>query len=122
MSITSPALYLLQAMNSGGSTTDLFSIISGQGSSGSTTDPVSALILAEKNETKAVTQQENDPQTKRDISHFLAAVAKAPDLKTLLQDPIARNVLLTANGLGNQTDYTALATKALLSDTTQSGN
>ena len=123
MSITtSPALYLLQSLNSNSTTADLFSIINGQSSTGSTIDPVVALVSAETNQTKDVTQQENDPATSHDISHFLAAVAKAPDLKTLLQDPIARNVLLTANGLGDQTDYTALAVKALSSDTTQTGN
>ena len=56
------------------------------------------------------------------MNHFLDVVAKAKDLKTVLQDPIARKVLLTANGLGDQTDYTALATKALMSDTTKDGN
>ena len=38
----------------------------------------------------------------------------------MLADPVARKVLLTANGLGDQTDYAALATKALTSDTTKS--
>ena len=122
MSITSPALYLLQSMNSSSTTTDLVSIINGQTTSGSSTDPVAALVSAETNQTKDVQQQEKDPQTSHDISHFLAAVAKAPDFATLMQDPIARNVLLTANGLGDQSDYTALATKALMSDTTKSDN
>ncbi len=121
-SITSPALSLLQSLTSNSQTPDLFSIIGGQTTSGSSTDPVAALSAAEKNQTKAVQQQEKDPQTSREISHFLAVVAKAPDLATLLHDPIARNVLLTANGLGDQADYTALATKALSSDTTKPGN
>ena len=122
MSINSTALYLMQSLSSNDASSNLFSIINGQATSGSGGDPVSALVLAESNQTKGVQQQEKDPQTSRDISHFLSAVAKAPDLKTLLQDPIARNVLLTANGLGDQTDYTALATKALSSDTTKDGN
>ena len=124
MSITtgSTALYLLQSMSSSSTTADLFSIISGQTTSSGSTDPVAALVSAETNQTKDVQQQEKDPQTSHDISHFLAAVAKAPDLTTLLKDPIARNVLLTANGLGDQSDYTALATKALMSDTTKTGN
>lgn len=122
MSINSTALYLLQSINSGSGTADLISIINGQGAAGTSSDPVAALTSAENNQTKDVQQQAADPQTSRDISHFLTAVAQAPDLKTLLQDPIARNVLLTANGLGDQTDYTALATKALLSDPSQPGN
>lgn len=109
-------------MTGTGSTANLFNIIGGQTLGIGGTDPVVALISAERNEAKSVQQQENDPQTKRDISHFLDAVAKAPDLKTLLADPIARNVLLTANGLGDQADYTALATKALLSDPAKTGN
>lgn len=123
MSINSSvALSLLQSLNSSNSSTDLISIINGQTTTGASGDPVANLISAETNQTKDIQQQENDPETSRDISHFLAVLAKAPDLPTLLQDPIARNVLLTANGLGDQTDYTALATKALMSDTTQTGN
>lgn len=121
MTITSPALSLLQSMNTGNSTADLFSIIYGQ--SGSTSsDPVSSLLLAEKNETKNVAQQAKDPETKSAVNHFLSVVAKATDLKTLLADPIARDVLLTANGLGDQSSYTALATKALMSDANKTGN
>lgn len=121
MSITSPALTLLQSLTSS-TNADLFSIINGQATSGISADPVSALQNAERNETKAVKQQQNDPETKLDINRFLAAVAKAPDLPTLLKDPTARKVLLTANGLGDQVDYTALATKALSSDTTKTTN
>ena len=123
MSINSSAgLYLLQSLSSSSSTTDLSSIINGQTTKGASGDPVAALVLAEKNQAKAIKQQEKDPQTSQQISHFLTVVAKAPDLKTLLKDPIARNVLLTANGLGSQSDYTALATKALMSNTTKDGN
>ena len=119
--ITSPALSLLTSLNSANATPSLLSILYGSGTlSGG--NPVVALIQAEKNQTKAVATQEKDPQTKRDVDRFLAAVAKAPDLKTLLADPSARKVLLTANGLGDQVDYTALATKALSSDTSKPGN
>ncbi len=120
--ISSPALSLLQSLTaSSGSGLDLASILYG---GGTTTggDPVAALVNAEGNQTKAIATQAKDPQTKRDTDHFLAVVAKATDLKTVLTDPIARKVLLTANGLGNQTDYPALAIKALLSDTTKAGN
>ncbi|MGI4808179.1 MAG: hypothetical protein ACRYF2_08735, partial [Janthinobacterium lividum] len=109
MNVTSPALSLLQSMTSGDTTSDLFSIIYGQGTA-SSVDPVSSLISAEKNQTKDIAQQAKDPETKSAINHFLSAVAKASDLKTLMADPIARDVLLTSNGLGDQSDYTALAT------------
>ncbi len=119
--ISSPALSLLTAMNAGSSSSDLVSILYG-GATPSTVDPVAALLQAEANQPKAVATQEKDPQTQRDIARFRAAVASAPDLKTLLADPTARKVLLTANGLGDQVDYTALATKALSSDTTKTDN
>ena len=85
-------------------------------------DPVGDLKRAETNQAKAIAAQAKDPATKRDTDHFLAVVAKATDLKTVLADPIARKVLLTANGLGDQADYVALATKALSSDTTKPDN
>jgi hypothetical protein len=112
----SSALSLLQAMNSGG--TGLVGILSGS-TQASGTNPVQALQLAVKNQTKAVADEAKQPDVARDIAAFRKAVAKAPDAKTLLADPVARKVLLTANGLGSQTDYAALATKALLSDTTK---
>ena len=121
MNITSPALSILQSLTSNNTTSNLFSIIYGQGTT-ATADPVSSLISAEKDQTKDIALQAKDPETKSAISHFLSAVAKAPDLKTLLADPIARDVLLTANGLGDQSSYTALATKALLSDTSKTNN
>ena len=121
MSGSITALYLLQSANSGSSTADLFSIISGQGGQAAT-DPIAALKSAETNQAKNIATQEKDPSTSRDISHFLSVVAKAPDLATLLNDPTARKVFLTANGLGDQTDYVALATKALSSDPSKTGN
>lgn len=122
MSISSVALSLLQGMNSSSTASDLISIINGQTSGSTSVDPVSALISAEKNQTQDIAQQANDPETQRDVNHFLSVVASSNDLPTLLNDPIARNVLLTANGLGDQTDYTALATKALMSDPSQPNN
>ena len=121
MNVSSPALSILQSLTSSNTTSNLFSIIYGQGTTASA-DPVSSLISAEANQTKDIALQAKDPQTKSAINHFLSAVAKAPDLKTLLADPIARDVLLTANGLGDQSSYTALATKALMSDTSKTGN
>lgn len=114
------ALSLLQSLSASNGTQDLATLL--YSSSTQSGDPVASLINAETNQTKAVTRQQNDPSTKRDVDHFLAVVQKATDLKSLLADPIARKVFLTANGLGDQADYTALATKALSSDTTKTGN
>ena len=122
MTITASSLSLFQNLGANNPLSNLFSIIGGQSGSSMSTDPVAALVSAEKNGTKEVVRQQNDPETKRDVSRFLTAVAKAPDFKTLMKDPSARKVLLTANGLGDQSDYVALATKALSSDTTKPGN
>ena len=116
----STALSLLQSLNTS-SGSDLTSILYGGGTQPSG-NPVASLIQAEQNQTKDITQQENDPETKRDIAHFLSVVKTAPDLKTLLSDPIAAKVFLTANGLGDQAQYPALAIKALSSDPSKTDN
>ncbi len=85
-------------------------------------NPIAALQQAVKNRDKGIAAAAAEPQAKRDIAAFRAAVAKARDPKALLADPVARKVLLTANGLGSQTEYGALASKALLSDTAKPGS
>ena len=100
----------------------LLNIIYGQASTGSAGNPIAALQTALRTQTKGVALAAAEPQAKREIAAFRTAVAKAKDVKTLLADPNFRKVLLTANGLGDQTGYAALATKALLSDTTKSGS
>jgi hypothetical protein len=115
------ALSLLQSAASSSGSTSLISIING-GGSGPSGDPVANLIQAENNQTKDVAQQENDPTTKNEIAHFESVAKSATSLQQLLSDPIAAKVFLTANGLGDQVQYTALAVKALSSDTTQTGN
>lgn len=120
MSIDASALSLLTAINGGNSSSGLLGVLYRQASSAGTGNPVAALQSALKNETKGVAAAAAEPQAKRDIAAFRAAVAKATDVKTLLSDPTVRKVLLTANGMADMTDYGALATKALMSDTTDS--
>ena len=81
-------------------------------------DPLSALATAERNETTDVAQTAKQPQVAREIAAFTQAVATAKTPADLLKNPQALDVLLTANGLGDQGSFTALAQKALLSDTT----
>jgi hypothetical protein len=102
--------------------TDLLSAIYGTSTGGVTGNPIAALQLALKTETKSVAAVAKQPETARDIAAFRAAVAKAKTPAELLANPVARKVLLTANGLGDQTDYAALASKALLSDTSKTGS
>ena len=71
---------------------------------------------AEAGRDKGIAQEAKDPAIARDVAAFRKAVAGAKDLKSLLADPQARKVLLTANGLADQIDYPALAIKALQSD------
>ncbi len=71
------------------------------------------------NSTKDIAQTASQPAVARDIAAFRSAVASATTPQQLLQNPTALKVLLTANGLGDQVQYTALAQKALLSDTTK---
>jgi hypothetical protein len=85
-------------------------------------DPLGALAQAEANSAKDIAQTEAQPQVARDIATFRAAVASAKTPQALLQNPTVLKVLLTANGLGDQTAYTALAQKALLSDTSDTSS
>lgn len=85
---------------------------------GVSSDPVGDLTRAEANSSKSIAQTEAQPEVARDIAAFRAAVAKAKTPAELLNNPTVLKVLLTANGLGDQVSYTALAQKALLSDTT----
>ena len=90
------------------------------GNAGSTTrgtiNPIAALLQARTGEAKQVAVIAAQPQIKRDIAEFTAALAAAKTPAQLLANPAALKILLTANGLGDQLTYTALATKALLSD------
>ncbi len=81
-------------------------------------NPVTALTSAELKQTQAVKATAAQPEVNRAVSAFTAAVNSAKTVKDLLANPAVMKVLLTANGLGNQVAYTALAQKALQSDVT----
>jgi hypothetical protein len=83
-------------------------------------DPLVALTTAERNQTQDIATTAKQPDIQRDITAFKAAVAGARDAATLLKNPTVLKVLLTANGLGDQTSYPALAQKALLSNASSS--
>ena len=92
----------------------------GSGTRSTATSSLAALQTAEKNQTKLVSVTAKEPSVARDIAAFKKAVASAKSPGELLDNPIARKVLLTANGLGSYVDATALAKQALLSDTKDS--
>jgi hypothetical protein len=92
--------------------------VSGQGPGISRQNPVTALSAAEKNQAKQVAATASQPQVARTVATFRQAVASAKSVSDLLSNSTAMRVLLTANGLGDQLAYAALARRALTSDTT----
>ncbi len=108
---------LFGATSASDAASSIASILSGN-TAASGGDPLSALKTAERDETRDVAQTAKQPQVARAIAAFTQAVAKAKTPADLLKNPQALDVLLTANGLGDQAAYPALAQKALLSDTT----
>ncbi len=118
MALDSLSLSLLPSKS--GTTPSLLDAVYGKRVGGG--NPVVALQSALKGEAKGVAAAAGEPQAKREIAAFRAAVASAKSPAELLANPAARKVLLTANGLGDQVEYGALATKALLSDTSKEGS
>lgn len=98
-------------------TTLMLEVATGGTVSGITENPVTALSNAEQDETQEITATSQQPQVARMIQAFTTAVQNANTPQQLLANPQALQVLLTANGLGDQTSYTALATQTLLSNT-----
>lgn len=98
---------ILAAVNGGGSS-------AAAGPSG--LNPITALKIAQANQTKDVAREAKDPQVARDLASFTAAVGKATSAKQLLSNPTVLKVLLTANGLGGEAQYPALAQQALMSN------
>jgi hypothetical protein len=84
------------------------------GSSGQT--PVQALASAERNQTQNIKLTAAQPIVQHAITAFTQGVANAKSVSQLLANPAVMKVLLTANGLGDQVAYTALATKVLTSN------
>jgi hypothetical protein len=103
-----------------------FSIFA-QGSSGSSSvysgaNAKVALDNAEKNKDKSIAQLQKDPQIQKDIAHYTEVVQNAKSLDDVLNDPIARKVLMTANGLGQYVNSVGLAKKAMMSDPSDSNS
>jgi hypothetical protein len=103
-------------------TTLMLEVATGGTASGSTENPVTALANAERDQTQEITATSQQPQVARMIQAFTTAVQNAKTPQQLLANPQALQVLLTANGLGDQTSYTALATQTLLSNINDSNS
>jgi hypothetical protein len=95
------------------------------GTSASAPNPVQALQSAEQNQTLDIKVTAAQPMVKTAIAAFTQAVNGAKSMTQLIANPAFMNVLLTANNMSDQIGYTALATKALtsnLSDTNSLAN
>ncbi|MDP3495201.1 MAG: DUF1217 domain-containing protein [Hyphomonadaceae bacterium] len=97
-----------------------FSFLAKSSSSTATTANVgsvkSALVNAEKNEAKQLAQVAKDPQIQKDLARYEKVVKNAKSIDDVLNDPVARAVLMTANGLKGDINNIALAKKAMTSD------
>ncbi|MGC9269737.1 DUF1217 domain-containing protein [Acidiphilium sp.] len=82
----------------------------------SSENPIVALQVAQRNQTQDIKNEALQPAVQRQIAAFTKAVNSATSVKQLLSNPTVLNVLLTANGLGSEAGYPALAQKALMSN------
>ena len=111
--------------NSTGANDPLLDAIYGIGSPTSGTNPVTALMSAEQNQTQDIKATAAQPAAQQAITAFTKAVQSATSVSQLLANPAVMKVLLTANSMTDQIGYTALATKVLtsnLSDPTSLAN
>ncbi len=113
---------LFASIASSGSGTGAASLVSiAQGnlsaaSAASSGNPILALTVAQNNQTRDIKAESLQPAVQRNIAAFTKAVNTATSPKQLLSNPAVLTVLLTANGLGSEAAYPALAQKALLSN------
>jgi Protein of unknown function (DUF1217) len=109
---------LYSSVSSGGASSLLDTLygLGGQTANASGQTPVQALQSAETNQAQDIKATAAQPTVQHAIAAFTKAVTSATSVAQLLANPAVMKVLLTANGLGDQTSYTALATKALTSD------
>ncbi len=107
---------LSSAIQTPSTITSLLLTASTGGTIASTENPITALTTAEQDQSQELKATAEEPQVQRAIQAFTTAVQNATSPQQLLSNPQALQVLLTANGLGDQASYTALATKTLLSN------
>jgi hypothetical protein len=115
----SASMFLLSLYGGGAdsASSSLLATLYGQGAKrAAAVSPFVAMRSAEQNKTREVGLTADKPEIKRAIDGFRAGVAKATSVDALLRDPKVMEVLLTANGLGDQTSRAALARKTMQSD------
>jgi hypothetical protein len=124
MSGSIDALQTLPQLTDGSLSGSLFSALyASSGSAVSTpASALQALAQAENNQLSDIASTAAQPQTARDIAAFIAGVNSAKSVSAALSNPAVLKVLLTANGLGDQIGYTALAQQALTSNLADSSS
>jgi hypothetical protein len=114
------------AQSNGGVGGQILSALYGGGSAASggtsSVDPVTALQIARANEASDVKAEQNTPSVQFAIQAFTKAVNSAKSIQSLLSNQDFLNVFLTANGLGSETQYPALAQQALMSNPSDSNS
>lgn len=97
---------------------DISALYNSSGSTGvySAATVPAALKSAVSNEDQQIAQTAKRADVQRDIAHYEKVLKAAKTIDDVLEDPIARAVLMKANGLGDQVNYIGLAKKALKSD------
>ena len=123
--ISSAVANMLFSSSSSSGSVD-FSFLTKSSGSATTTANVgsvkSALVNAEKNEAKQLAQVAKDPQIQKDLARYEKVVKNAKTIDDVLNDPVARTVLMTANGLKADINNIALAKKAMTSDPTDANS
>ena len=79
-------------------------------------DPIAALRQARAEEARQIALISASPRVKNDLTQFTEALRSSTTPARFLAVPAVLKVLLTASGLEDQVNNTALATQALLSD------
>jgi hypothetical protein len=107
---------LLQSSGQGFDYSAIFSTASGSQSAYGPASVGSALKQAERDEARQLEITRKSPEVVRETTRYRKVISNAKTLDDVLKDPIARKVLLGANGLADQADYLGLVKKALSSD------
>jgi hypothetical protein len=111
---------LFPSSSTASASASILSALYGGGSSStggtSSLNPIEALQAAQANQTTDIANEAKTPTVQLAIQAFTKAVNSATSVKSLLSNPDFLQVFLTANGLGSDVNYTALAQQALNSD------
>ncbi len=126
MNITPAVLSMLYPSSSSSSGGISTSLLTGGTSSSTATASAGAikagLVNAQKNEAKQMAQVARDPQVVKDLARYEKVVKSATSIDEVLNDPIARKVLMTANGLKADVDNIGLLKRAMMSDPTDANS